>query len=118
MANNNELFEYKFFTIEKEIAHIIEASHEMTKTISSLVIQLGTVNENIKRILDVSNKITERIIILESDFQERAIRKKIYKSLIKFYPVILSILMIAVGIDHEKIVNILSSLKIISPKLF
>lgn len=114
---NNELLLYRIETAEKEITEIIEASHEMTKTISSLVTQLGAVNENLDRIVELSNKLTERLTILESDLHERTLRKKIYKSLITFYPLIIICMILFMNLDHQKMMEVLAELKLIIPRI-
>ena len=113
----DELSLYRFGAIETEVKQLSENNHEIVKNISAIVVELNTINSNLNRMVDISNKITERITLLENDLQERIIRKKIYKSLITFYPALIVVLMILMNLDHQKIVEILTEIRLILPRL-
>lgn len=111
----DELSVYRFGALEHEVKQLLEANHEMANSISSLMIQITNINDNITRLAGVSNTITERIHVLENDLQERAIRKKVYKSLLAYYPIILFLMVLLFNLDNHKISEILSYLKILIP---
>jgi hypothetical protein len=87
----------------------------MASSISSLMIQITNINENINRLATVSNTITERINVLEHDLQERVIRKKVYKSLLAYYPVVLFLMLLFFNLDNDRIAEIMKYFKVLVP---
>jgi hypothetical protein len=59
--------------------------------------------ENIKILNGNIEKITNRIEVLEGDFKERTIKKRLMRSLIAFYPLVLVSLIWVINADHESI---------------
>lgn len=62
--------------------------------------------ENLKLLNSSLDKIVSRIEILENDYKERYLKKKIFRWLIAFYPAILVALIFVIDIDHKKIAEI------------
>lgn len=111
----DELSIYRFGALETEVKQLIEANNQMANSISSLMVQITNINENINRLVGVSNTITERINVLEHDLQERVIRKKVYKSLLAYYPIVLFLMLLFFNLDSKRIAEILGYIKLLFP---
>lgn len=107
----------RIYNLENGLKQITEATYDMNKNISSLVAQIGSIQQNLERMIDVSTRLTERIHLLENDLNERTIRKKVYKSLIAFYPLIIIAFMLFSNIDHRKMLDLLKQIQLLLPKL-
>jgi tetrahydromethanopterin S-methyltransferase subunit G len=62
--------------------------------------------ESIKLINHNLEKITSRIEILENDYQYREAKKRFMKYLIAFYPLVITLLLLLINSDHNKIAQI------------
>lgn len=56
-------------------------------------------------------KLSARLDIIENDFRERSIKKKLMRWLVTFYPVVMIMLMFMIDSDHHKIAEITGDVK-------
>jgi len=76
---------------------------EMLTAIDALMESIKVINFNLNRLTETSEKLYSRINVLEQDLQERAVKKRVYKSLLALYPLLVVILLGVVNMDHYKI---------------
>lgn len=79
--------------------------------------RLGIFENEVKQLLEDHYAMSKKIELLEKDFQDRFIRKKVYKLLFAFYPVMIMGLLLFLSLDHHRIVQILTEIKLILPSL-
>lgn len=59
------------------------------------------------RLINVTlEKMARRIEVLENDFKERSIKKRLFRWLVAFYPLVIIMLVMLVDSDHHKISEI------------
>jgi len=78
-------------------------SADMMTAYTALMESIKVINFNLNRLSDASEKLYQRIDVLEQDMQERSVKKKFIKSLIAFYPLLILLLMLLIDSDHQKI---------------
>lgn len=76
---------------------------EMLTAIDALLESIRVINSNLNRLTETSEKLYSRINVLEQDLQERSARKRVYRSLLTLYPLLVVILLGLVNLDHYKI---------------
>ncbi len=70
-----------------------------TDTTYALVESLKLINSNLE-------KTNRKIEVLERDFKDREVKRRFFKLLIAFYPIVMGILVVMVDADHHKIAEI------------
>lgn len=95
--------EYRLVTLETNMSDIRAHASEVQSTMASLVSSIQAINQSLGQVTEASAKILDRIKILELDLTEREVKKRFYKSLISFYPIVITILLIVFSVDHKKI---------------
>lgn len=75
---------------------------------------MKNINENIRHMADVSVKLSERIKVLESDLNERSIRKHLTVLLMTLYPLILGALIVFANLDRNKIHELIADMQAIT----
>lgn len=66
--------------------------------------------ESLKLINTNLEKLSKRLDVLEEDYKERSVKKRLFKFLFAFYPVVLVVLLFLVDSDHHKIAEIAGDL--------
>lgn len=79
---------------------------DMMTAYDALMESIKVINYNLSRLSDTSEKLYQRIDILEKDLQERSLRKKFLKSIVAFYPLILVILFMLIDSDHQRLTQV------------
>lgn len=95
--------EYRLLTVENNMSDIRAHVSEVQTTMAAMVESIKTINQSLEKITEASAKLLDRINILELDLSLREEKKRFYKSLISFYPIVITILIIVLNVDHKKI---------------
>lgn len=89
----------------KEIAHNLLSTSDLLKV----------ANDNLSALAKASEEVADRIKKIEKDLHEKEIRKKTLLSLVKFYPVLLFMLLSASIIGYERISDFTHKIKGMMP---
>ena len=68
------------------------------------------VMESLKLINSSLQKLFDRIEVLERDFKDREAKRRFFKWLIAFYPLIIGFMLLIVDADHRKMVEVASDI--------
>lgn len=99
------MLDYRVAALEKSIDEIQVDEKEMRSSVNGLIQSIGGMNKNIENLTSCTEKIFDRINILEGEMKQREEKKKFYKSLVSVYPIAITILIIVFNMDHNKVVS-------------
>ena len=86
---------------------------DMIAATETLIQSIKMINFNLDRLNQTTEKICNRLDVLENDYRERSLRKKFYRSLIAIYPAIMVCLLWFIGLDHQKVSQAVSDVNLL-----
>lgn len=100
------MLDYRVAALEKSIDEIQTQEQEIHSSVSGLILSISGINKNIENLTSCTEKIFDRINVLEGEMKQREAKKQFYKSLISVYPIVITVLIIVFNMDHNKVVSV------------